>query len=113
MASISLRRRKDRVLAGRLQSKTVETVRFKISGNEREQYDNMEAETKKVVRKLIEFDTGRLNRSYASIRGAVMRLRQMCNDSTPFSLYLKSLLPSADIGGIEEFYLLIFSSIIA
>ncbi|KAB5519293.1 hypothetical protein DKX38_023612 [Salix brachista] len=83
MASISLRRRKDRVLAGRLQSKTVETVRFKISGNEREQYDNMEAETKKVVRKLIEFDTGRLNRSYASIRGAVIRLRQMYASDHP------------------------------
>ena len=93
MASISLRRTKDRVLAGRLQSKTVETVRFRISENERELYDDMEEESKKVVRKLI--DTGRLNNSYASIRGAVIRLRQMCNDSTPFSLYLKSLLPSA------------------
>ena len=109
MAAISLRRTKDRVLVGRLRSKTVETVRFKIYGDERELYDQMEAESKKVVRTLIA--TGRLNRSYASIRGAVVRLRQMCNDATPFSLYLKSLLPSDDIGGIEEFYLLIFSSI--
>ncbi|KAL9373566.1 hypothetical protein Peur_033186 [Populus x canadensis] len=102
MAAISLRRTKDRVLVGRLRSKTVETVRFKIYGDERELYDQMEAESKKVVRKLIA--TGRLNRISASIRGAVIRLRQMCNDATPFSLYLKSLLPSDDIGGIEEFF---------
>ncbi|KAL9336130.1 hypothetical protein Peur_070618 [Populus x canadensis] len=60
----------------------------------------MEAESKKVVRTLIA--TGRLNRSCASIRGAVVRLRQMCNDATPFSLYLKSLLPSDDIGDASE-----------
>jgi len=48
MATISLRRIKDKLLIG-LPSKTVETVSLNLSGEERELYDRMESSSKDLI----------------------------------------------------------------
>ena len=105
MATISLRRIKDKVLVG-LPSKTIETVSFEFSGEERELYNQMEADSKNVVGYFIA--ANKLRSRYISVLFSVIQLRQLCNDSALCSMDLRSLLPSDNIGGIGEFCLFIF-----
>jgi SWI/SNF-related matrix-associated actin-dependent regulator of chromatin subfamily A3 len=105
MATISLRRIKDKVLVG-LPSKTIETVSFEFSGEERELYNQMEADSKNVVAYFIA--AYKLRSRYISVLFSVIQLRQLCNDSALCSMDLRSLLPSDNIGGIGEFCLFIF-----
>jgi SWI/SNF-related matrix-associated actin-dependent regulator of chromatin subfamily A3 len=105
MATISLRRIKDKVLVG-LPSKTIETVSFEFSGEERELYNQMEADSRNVVAYFIA--AYKLRSRYISVLFSVIQLRQLCNDSALCSMDLRSLLPSDNIGGIGEFCLFIF-----
>ncbi|KAJ6870341.1 hypothetical protein NC652_036085 [Populus alba x Populus x berolinensis] len=95
MATISLRRIKDKVLVG-LPSKTIETVSFEFSGEERELYNQMEADSKNVVGYFIA--ANKLRSRYISVLFSVIQLRQLCNDSALCSMDLRSLLPSDNIG---------------
>ncbi|KAI5560194.1 hypothetical protein BDE02_16G030300 [Populus trichocarpa] len=94
MATISLRRIKDKLLIG-LPSKTVETVSLKLSGEERELYDRMESSSKDFVDYFIFAD--RLRSRYSFVLFLVLRLRKLCDDSALCSLDLTSLLPSDNI----------------
>lgn len=95
MATISLRRIKDKVLVG-LPSKTIETVSFEFSGEERELYNQMEADSKNVVGYFIA--ANKLRSRYISVLFSVIQLRQLCNDSALCCMDLRSLLPSDNIG---------------
>ncbi|KAL3568940.1 hypothetical protein D5086_028830 [Populus alba] len=95
MATISLRRIKDKVLVG-LPSKTIETVSFEFSGEERELYNQMEADSKNVVGYFTA--ANKLRSRYISVLFSVIQLRQLCNDSALCSMDLRSLLPSDNIG---------------
>jgi SWI/SNF-related matrix-associated actin-dependent regulator of chromatin subfamily A3 len=97
MATISLRRIEDKDLVG-LPSKTVETVSFELSGEERVLYDQMEADSKDVIGCFITADI--LHSHYVCVLFSVIQLRQLCNDSALCSMDLRSLLPSDNIGGI-------------
>jgi SWI/SNF-related matrix-associated actin-dependent regulator of chromatin subfamily A3 len=105
MATISLRRIKEKLLIG-LPSKTVETVSLKLSGEERELYDRMESSSKDFVDYFIFAD--RLRSRYSFVHFLVLRLRKLCDDSALCSLDLTSLLPSDNIRGIADFFLFIF-----
>ncbi|KAG6743677.1 hypothetical protein POTOM_052378 [Populus tomentosa] len=94
MATISLRRIKDKLLIG-LPSKTVETVSLQLSGEERELYDRMESSSKDFVDYFIFAD--RLRSRYSFVLFLVLRLRKLCDDSALCSLDLRSLLPSDNI----------------
>ena len=105
MATITLRRIKDKLLIG-LPSKTVETVSLQLSGEERELYDRMESSSKDFVDCFIFAD--RLRSRYSFVLFLVLRLRKLCDDSALCSLDLRSLLPSDNIRGIADFFLFIF-----
>jgi len=78
MATISLRRIKDKLLNG-LPSKTVETVSLQLFGKERELYDRMESSSKDFVDYFIFAD--RLRSRYSFVLFLVLRLRKLCDDS--------------------------------
>ncbi|PNS97634.2 hypothetical protein POPTR_016G033700v4 [Populus trichocarpa] len=99
MATISLRRIKDKDLVG-LPSKTVETVSFELSGEERVLYDQMEADSKDVIGCFITADI--LHSHYVCVLFSVIQLRQLCNDSALCSMDLRSLLPSDNIGDASK-----------
>ena len=107
MATISLRRIRDKVLVG-LPSKTIETVSFELSEEERELYNQMEVDSRIVVGYFI--TANKLRSRYMSVLFSVMQLRQLCSDSALCSTDLRSLLPSDNIGGIGELCLFIFLS---
>lgn len=96
MATISLRRTKDKALIG-LPPKTTETCYVELSAEERELYDRMEGEAKSVLRNYI--DTGSMMRNYSTVLSIILRLRQICTDSALCPSDLKSLLPSNNIEG--------------
>lgn len=99
MATISLRRTKDKGLIG-LPKKTVETCYVELSREERELYDHMEGEAKNVVQDYI--GSRSLMRNYSTILSIILRLRQICTDSALCPSDMKSLLPSNNIEGIEK-----------
>ncbi|KAJ6300665.1 hypothetical protein OIU76_021461 [Salix suchowensis] len=99
MATISLRRIRDKVLAG-LPSKTIETVSFELSEEERELYNQMEADSKNVVGYFI--TANKLRSRYISVLFSVIQLRQLCSDSALCSMDLRSLLPSDNIGDASK-----------
>lgn len=108
MATISLRRTKDKGLIG-LPPKTIETCFVELSAEERELYDRMENEAKSVVRKYIH--TGSVTRNYSTVLSILLRLRQICTDLALCPSDLKSLLPSNNIEGISPDSLYIYSSL--
>uniref|UniRef100_A0A6N2N875 RING-type domain-containing protein n=1 Tax=Salix viminalis TaxID=40686 RepID=A0A6N2N875_SALVM len=99
MATISLRRIRDKVLVG-LPSKTIETVSFELSEEERELYNQMEADSKNVVGYFI--TANKLRSRYMSVLFSVIQLRQLCSDSALCSMDLRSLLPSDNIGDASK-----------
>lgn len=99
MATISLRRTKDKGLIG-LPPKTIETYYVELSGEERELYDKMEGEAKNVLRNYI--DAGSVMRNYSTVLSIILRLRQICTDLALCPSDLKSLLPSNHIEGIGK-----------
>lgn len=99
MATISLRRTKDKGLIG-LPQKTIETCYVELSHEERELYDQMEREAKSAVQECI--DAGSLMRNYTTVLGIILRLRQICISMALCPPDLKSLLPSNNIEGIAK-----------
>ncbi|KAJ6300511.1 hypothetical protein OIU76_021328 [Salix suchowensis] len=99
MATISLRRIRDKVSVG-LPSKTIETVSFELSEEERELYNQMEADSRNVVRYFI--TANKLRSRYMSVLFSVIQLRQLCSDSALCSMDLRSLLPSDNIGDASK-----------
>ncbi|KAJ6304121.1 hypothetical protein OIU77_017908 [Salix suchowensis] len=99
MATISLRRIRDKVSVG-LPSKTIDTVSFELSEEERELYNQMEADSRNVVRYFI--TANKLRRRYMSVLFSVIQLRQLCSDSALCSMDLRSLLPSDNIGDASK-----------
>ncbi|WCJ33312.1 DNA/RNA helicase protein [Euphorbia peplus] len=99
MATISLRRTKDKGLIG-LPSKTVETYFIELSGEERELYDQMEGEAKGVIQGYI--SAGSLGRNYSTVLCVILRLRQICNDIALCPSDLRNLLPSNSIEEVSN-----------
>ncbi|XP_058209462.1 putative SWI/SNF-related matrix-associated actin-dependent regulator of chromatin subfamily A member 3-like 1 [Rhododendron vialii] len=99
MATISLRRTKDKGLIG-LPPKTVETCFVELSAEERELYDRMESEAKSVVRNYIH--TGSVTRNYSTVLSILLRLRQICTDLALCPSDLKLLLPSNNIEDVSN-----------
>ncbi|KAJ6778734.1 TRANSCRIPTION TERMINATION FACTOR 2-RELATED [Salix koriyanagi] len=99
MATISLRRIRDKVSVG-LPSKTKETVSFELSEEERELYNQMEADSRNVVGYFI--TANKLRSRYMSVLFSVIQLRQLCSDSALCSMDLRSLLPSDNIGDASK-----------
>ncbi|KAH0972812.1 hypothetical protein GBA52_024968 [Prunus armeniaca] len=99
MATISLRRTKDKGLIG-LPPKTIETCYVELSGEERKLYDQMEGEAKSVVRNY--FDAGSVMRNYSTVLSIILRLRQICTDLVLCPSDLKSLLPSNTIEDVSK-----------
>lgn len=98
MATISLRRTKDKALIG-LPPKTIETCYVELLGEERELYDEMEMEAKNILKNYI--NNGILMRYYSTVLGIILRLRQICTDMALCPSDLKSLLPSNKIEGTK------------
>ncbi|GAB4851777.1 hypothetical protein Ancab_031177 [Ancistrocladus abbreviatus] len=99
MATISLRRTKDKSLIG-LPSKSVETCYVELSSEERELYDQMEEEAKSVVNSYI--NTGTVMRNYSTVLSLILRLRQICTDLALCPHDIKSLLPSNNIEDVSN-----------
>lgn len=99
MATISLRRTKDKGLIG-LPPKTIETCFVELSAEERELYDRMESEAKSVVRNYIH--AGSVTRNYSTVLSILLRLRQICTDLALCPSDLKSLLPSNNIEDVSN-----------
>ena len=106
MATISLRRTKDKGLIG-LPPKTIETCFVELSAEERELYDQMENEAKSVVRNYIHADS--ITRNYSAVLTILLRLRQICTDLALCPSDLKSIFPSTNIEGISpDFFTFVF-----
>ncbi|EEF45078.1 helicase, putative [Ricinus communis] len=99
MATISLRRTKDKGLVG-LPSKSVETCYIELSQEERELYDQMEGEAKGVVQGFI--NAGSLTCNYSTVLCIILRLRQICNDLALCPSDLRALLPSNSIEDVSN-----------
>ncbi|KAK4757358.1 hypothetical protein SAY87_018659 [Trapa incisa] len=90
MATISLRRTKDRALAG-LPKKTVETCLIDLGREERCLYNQMEADAQNFVRRCIQ--AGTLTQSYTTVLSILLRLRQICISVALCPPDLQSILP--------------------
>ncbi|KAL3715678.1 hypothetical protein ACJRO7_007418 [Eucalyptus globulus] len=97
MATISLRRTKDKGLIG-LPQKTIETHLVKLSDKERELYDQMKRKSKSSVQECI--NDGSLMRNYTTT--VLLRLRQICISMALLPPHLKSLLPSGNIEDVSN-----------
>ncbi|KAK9069299.1 hypothetical protein SSX86_013415 [Deinandra increscens subsp. villosa] len=75
MATISLRRTKEKALIG-LPPKTIHTCHVELSVEERKLYDEMETEAKNFVAKYIA--KGSVMNNYSTILSIILRLRQIC-----------------------------------
>ncbi|PHT52632.1 hypothetical protein CQW23_07094 [Capsicum baccatum] len=99
MSTMSLRRTKEKALTG-LPSKSIETFFVELSGEEREIYDQMESEAKKIVKQYISSDNSMKN--YWTVLSVIVRLRQICVDLALCPSDLRSLLPSNKIGDVQS-----------
>lgn len=97
MATISLRRTKDKGIIG-LPQKTIETFCVDLSKEERELYDQMERAAKNVVQGYI--NAGGPTCNYTTVLSIILRLRQICTDLALCPSDIKSLLPSNNIEGM-------------
>ncbi|XP_059277502.1 putative SWI/SNF-related matrix-associated actin-dependent regulator of chromatin subfamily A member 3-like 1 [Lycium ferocissimum] len=99
MSTMSLRRTKEKALTG-LPSKSIETFFVELSGEEREIYDQMESEAKKIVNQYISSDSSM--KKYWTVLSVIVRLRQICIDLALCPSDLRSLLPSNKIGDVQS-----------
>ncbi|KAK4778068.1 hypothetical protein SAY87_018255 [Trapa incisa] len=99
MATISLRRTKDKALAG-LPKKTVETCLIDLYPEERRLYNRMETEARNIVRNCIR--EGTLTRNYTTILSVLLRLRQICICLALCPPDLKSILPAETMEDISK-----------
>ncbi|XP_009768303.1 putative SWI/SNF-related matrix-associated actin-dependent regulator of chromatin subfamily A member 3-like 1 [Nicotiana tabacum] len=99
MSTMSLRRTKEKALIG-LPSKSIETFFVELSGEEREIYDQMESEAKRIVKQYISSDSSMKN--YWTVLSVIVRLRQICIDLALCPSDLRSLLPSNKIGDVHS-----------
>ena len=97
MATISLRRTKDKGIIG-LPQKTIETCYIDLSKEERELYDQMERAAKNVVQGYI--DAGGPTYNYTTVLSIILRLRQICTNLALCPSDIKSLIPSNNIEGM-------------
>lgn len=96
MATISLRRTKDKTLVG-LPSKTIETFFVDLHEEERKVYDQMEEEAGKIVKSYISDES--VVRNYSTVLSILVRLRQICTHLDLCPADLRALLPSSQIEG--------------
>nr|GEX03070.1 putative SWI/SNF-related matrix-associated actin-dependent regulator of chromatin subfamily A member 3-like 1 [Tanacetum cinerariifolium] len=75
MATISLRRTKEKTLIG-LPPKTIHTCNVELSGDERKLYDEMESEAKNFIEGYIA--KGSVTHNYSTVLSFILRLRQIC-----------------------------------
>ncbi|KAK4272432.1 hypothetical protein QN277_020993 [Acacia crassicarpa] len=99
MATISLRRTKDKALVG-LPPKTVETCFVELLEEERKLYDQIESRAKDIVAGYIK--DASITRNYSTVLGIILRLRQICTDVALCPSDLKSLLPSNNIEDVSN-----------
>lgn len=99
MATISLRRTKDKGLVG-LPPKTIETCYVDLSAEERELYDQMEGEAKTVVRNYISADS--VMNNYSTVLSIILRLRQICTDLALCPSDLLASLPTSTIEDVSN-----------
>ncbi|KAI9120736.1 hypothetical protein K1719_007769 [Acacia pycnantha] len=99
MATISLRRTKDKALVG-LPPKTVEICFVELLEEERKLYDQIESRAKDIVAGYI--NDGSITRNYSTVLGIILRLRQICTDMALCPSDLKSLLPSNNIEDVSN-----------
>lgn len=99
MATISLRRTKDKALIG-LPPKTVETCVVELSCEERELYDRLESQAKSVVRNYIQ--AGSLTNNYSTVLSIILRLRQICTDVALCPSDLQALFASNNLEDVSN-----------
>ncbi|KAK1427011.1 hypothetical protein QVD17_15693 [Tagetes erecta] len=75
MATLSLRRTKDKTVIG-LPPKTIHTCHVELSVEERKLYDEMESEAKNFVANFIA--KGSVTHNYSTVLSIILRLRQIC-----------------------------------
>ncbi|KAG8367814.1 hypothetical protein BUALT_Bualt16G0111800 [Buddleja alternifolia] len=99
MATISLRRTKDKGLVG-LPSKTIETCFIELREEERRVYDQMEEEAKKIVKGYISDES--VVRNYSTVLSILVRLRQICTDLNLCPADLRALFPPSQIEDVKN-----------
>ncbi|KAL5546718.1 hypothetical protein UlMin_006405 [Ulmus minor] len=99
MATISLRRTKDKALIG-LPEKTIETCYLELSQEEREVYERIERVTRTALLGFI--DAGSPMSNYTTILSAILRLRQICTDLALCPSDIQSLLPTNNIEDVSN-----------
>ncbi|XP_057983425.1 putative SWI/SNF-related matrix-associated actin-dependent regulator of chromatin subfamily A member 3-like 1 [Malania oleifera] len=99
MATISLRRTKDKGLIG-LPPKTVETCFLQLSEVERELYDHLEQDAKGFIQSYI--TSGSVVVNYSTVLSIILRLRQICTDVALCPSDLKSLVASNNIEDVSN-----------
>ena len=92
MATISLRRM-ERVLTG-LPSKSVETLIVDLSDEERDVYDKMEAEARRIIKHYVSGES--LVKTYSTLLSILVRLRQVCNSLDLCPPDIRELLPALE-----------------
>eukprot|EP01018_Ginkgo_biloba_P028525 Gb_13232 [translate_table: standard] len=104
METIALRRTKDMKINGQsvveLPPKFVDIHPVELSLEERELYDSVEAEGKKVVRQYISLGTVLTN--YTTVLQIVLRLRQICDNAGLCPPDVKSLVSSLNIEDVSS-----------
>ena len=100
MAAVSLRRTKEQNLLG-LPRKSVRICHVDLLHEERELYDRMEEEAKKVVKNYL--NDGSVTRNYSTVLSIILRLRQICTDVALCPHEIKSLLPADNVIGMISF----------
>lgn len=96
MATISLRRTKEKALIG-LPPKTIHTCNVELSVEERKLYDEMETEAKSFVAGYIE--RGSVTHKYSTVLSIILRLRQICTHTELVPSDVKASLSSSNFEG--------------
>lgn len=99
MATISLRRTKDKVLID-LPPKVIETCFLELSPEERQLYEQVEEEAKNLVKSYI--NSGNVMRNYSTVLSLILRLRQICTDMALCPDDFRSLLLSTNIEDVSN-----------
>ncbi|KAJ0978965.1 hypothetical protein J5N97_014439 [Dioscorea zingiberensis] len=104
IGTITLRRMKDACCEGQrlvvLPPKVVETCFVDLSTEERESYDQMEAQAQSIIRQYI--DAGTVLRHYSTVLHCILRLRQICNDVALCPSDIVSLLPTSTLEDLSN-----------
>ncbi|EYU20813.1 hypothetical protein ABFS82_11G014800 [Erythranthe guttata] len=99
MATISLRRTKDKAMVG-LPTKIIETFLVNLHEEERKVYDQMEDEAGKIVKNYISDES--VVKNYSNVLSILLRLRQICSDLSLCPADLRALLPSSQIEDVAN-----------